>query len=242
MTKTKTKTKTKKAKTKKGQLFSNDNPETTVHGYGFSDKAMAKKTLKDLEHRDPSYQFQVVNTLYNRAKHVLKKTNDSKKQKNIQSAIALFHSWLQDYKKNKPKDYTYLPLSIINDYEIIADFFDISRKARGLNKPTKSDKGFLTVYREVKGDKKKLRNYPVKKSIPDGNTWDKFRNNYIKRRLTMLKNADYGLEYKDGKYAGLPTKIHINLIMNGYSPMSLSKLKKNIKKYERIIKELKSSS
>ena len=52
----------------------------------------------------------------------------------------------------------------------------------------------------------------------------------------MLKNANYGLIYKDGENKGLPTILHVNMIMNGYSPMNEKKLLELIPKFKKIIK------
>ena len=53
----------------------------------------------------------------------------------------------------------------------------------------------------------KLRTMPVRQRVPQGETWDKHRNNFIKRRLIMVKNAGakYGLYHTEGPLAGLPT-------------------------------------
>ena len=229
----------KQNKTKKGQLFSNDNPDTTVPNTGFKDKLTAENTVIDMKDRDIVYQFQVINTMYNRGIQVLKKTKNEEKKKNINEAITVFKTWLNDYKKNnrgKTENLPYLKLNTINKLEFLAEYFNISRKARGLEKPSLSDKGFLTVFREVNGKPAKLRNYPINQSVEKGQTWDKHRNQYIKRRLHMLKNAGYGLIYStNDKNNGLPTVLHINMIMNGYSPIE-KELLSNINNYKKIIK------
>ena len=112
----------------------------------------------------------------------------------------------------------YLSLDVVNELEALAEYYDISRKARGLDTSTKSDKGFLQVYREVGGNEKMLRTIPIKASNSKGITWDKYRNQYLTRRKTMLKNAGYGLYHTSGELKGLPTKLHVNMIMWGYSP------------------------
>jgi hypothetical protein len=61
---------------------------------------------------------------------------------------------------------------------------------------------------------------PVRQRVPQGETWDKHRNNFIKRRLIMVKNAGakYGLYHTEGPLAGLPTVLHVNMLMWAYSP------------------------
>lgn len=227
--------KTQKAK---GQLFSDDNPETTVHGYGFSNPSIAKKTIDDLKNRDIDYQFQVVNTMYHRGKVILKRAKNEDTLQNITLALDIYNEWLNNYKTNKLNDKlkkTYLTPKQVSDLEFLAEYYDISHKARGLSKPTTSDEGFLVIWRRVKGDKKHLRTLPVKKSVPDGQTWDKQRNNYLVRRLSMVKNAKGDLYYLTGIDAGLPTRLHVNMLMWAYSP-DVKNVISNIKKYKEIIK------
>ena len=229
--------KQKTKKVKKGLLFSDNNPETTVQGYGFSNPRIANKTLDDLKNRDIDYQFQVVNTMFNRAKQVLRKTKTPDSIKNIKQVLGIYNKWLNNYKTQNlatKLSKSYLSPSQISSLEFLAKYYDISKKARGLEKPTTSDEGFLVIWRKVKGDKKQLRNYPVKQSVPQGQTWDKQRNNYITRRLSMIKNAKDKLYYTTGPYKGLPTKLHVNMMMWGYSPDTKNILT-NIKKYKDII-------
>lgn len=207
---------------KRGQLFSNNNPETTVHGYGFDTPEHVKRMLADLNNRDIIYQFQVVNTMHERAKSVLARTTDPDKRAQIQHGIPLLKAWLDTYRsknRGQTENYAYLSVKQINQLEPLAEYYNISRKARGLEKPTTSDEGFLTVYRRAKTSAP-LRNLPVRAAKPDGETWDKHRNNFIKRRLLMLKNAGsgYGLYHTEGDLAGLPTVLHVNMLMWGYSP------------------------
>jgi hypothetical protein len=39
-------------------------------------------------------------------------------------------------KGETPKKLPYLPLSLVNEYEKLAEYYNVSRKARGLEKPT----------------------------------------------------------------------------------------------------------
>jgi aromatic ring hydroxylase len=50
-------------------LYEDKHPETSTKGTGFKDKEKALDTLKIIKKRDLVYQKQVVNTMYNRAKH-----------------------------------------------------------------------------------------------------------------------------------------------------------------------------
>ena len=181
-----------------------------------------------MKNRDITYQFQVINTMYNRALVVIKRTKDLKKVNEMKQAVQIFKDWINNYHKYNRKNemWNYLKLDVINKMECLAEYYNISRKARGLEKPTQSDKGFLQVFREVNGNIKALRNYPLKKNKPHGQTWDRHRNNYCNRRFSMIKNQKNKL-YENN---GLPTKLHTNMIMWGCSPdiKNINKLSKNI--------------
>lgn len=114
--------------------------------------------------------------------------------------------------------YPLIPLPLVNKLEALAEFYDISLVSRGKIPPNTTDKGFLVVYRSVGGDSAKLAQVPILSKNPNGNTWDRQRENYILRRLNMLKRAKYGLYVKDGDLAGLPTVLHVNMMMWAYSP------------------------
>ena len=61
-------------------------------------------------------------------------------------------------------NYKLIPLKIVKIFESLANYYDISRKSRGLEKPTKSDKGFLQLYKELNGKWEKMKSLPVKKN------------------------------------------------------------------------------
>lgn len=126
-------------------------------------------------------------------------------------------------------NYPYLPLSLVNQLEIIAEYYGVSKKARGLEKPTWSDKGFLEVYRDVKGNHKKLSQIPCKKDKPDGVHWDRKRESQIKAKLGQMKKMKLPLFDKNG----IPTIIHTNLLMWAYSPQP-EKLKKSLQIFHQL--------
>ena len=102
----------------------------------------------------------------------------------------------------------YLPLSIIKKYEKLADIYNVARVCRGLDKSTKTNKGFLVVYKSVKNPEK------LKDMLATKNTsWDVYRHNAIKAKLAQMRKNKIPL-YIDGK----PSKMHTILIMWGYSP------------------------
>ena len=93
--------KNKKEKIKE-DLYSDDNPKDTVKGTGYGDAATARKTLSIIKSVDKTRQFQIVNTLYNRAKHHANQTSD------MRSAMSIFKTWLDNNKKKESVLYKHL--------------------------------------------------------------------------------------------------------------------------------------
>jgi len=86
-------------------------------------------------------------------------------------------------------NYKLIPLKIVKIFESLANYYDISRKSRGLEKPTKSDKGFLQLYKKLNGKWEKMKSLPVKKSNPNGEKWAASPDykNIIKNYKTIAK-------------------------------------------------------
>jgi hypothetical protein len=222
-------------KLKSIELYTDSHPNTTVKGTGFKDEKTAKKTLKLIQHKPVRYQFLVVNTLYHRAKYHPHQTSDMKR------AMKVFKSWLKTYKLKKTKrqnagtkSLPYLPLKLVNEYEKLAEYYNVSRKARGLEKPTTSDEGFLVVYRRMKGDGKKMEGIPCREDKPEGVDWERKREVEVLGKLGQAKRMKLELFHKSGPLKGLPTIIHTNMIMWAFSPypqllIKNKKLLENIK-------------
>ncbi len=73
-------------------LYEDNHPETSTKGLGFKDKEKAIETLKIIKNRDLTYQKQVVNTMYNRAKYHPYQT------KEMREAMKVFKEWLEKMK------------------------------------------------------------------------------------------------------------------------------------------------
>jgi len=132
-------------------------------------------------------------------------------------------SLLEDIIKKK-KEPDFLPYSIVHYFEPLAEKYNISRGARGLEKPTTSDEGFVRVYQKVK-DPKKLEKIPIKKSNPNGANWLQARNNRVRAKLGQMLKMNIPWFAKNG----VPTKMHTILIMWGFSPVDKNQLKKTLK-------------
>lgn len=131
--------------------------------------------------------------------------------------MKLLKDWLNKNKKNKRK-YDYLDLDLIKKYEKLADIYNISKVSRGLEKPIKTEKGLLQVYKENKGNSNKLSFIPIFKNKPNGLDYDIYREKFLNARIGQMKKLKIKLYYDSGKFKGLPTKQHLVMIMNAYSP------------------------
>jgi hypothetical protein len=139
--------------------------------------------------------------------------------------MKVYKIWLTKNKNIKPK-YPYLDLNIIKKYEKLADIYKISEVSRGLKKSIKTEHGLLYMYKKVKGNSSKLSYIPIFKSNPSGQDYDSFREKFLNARIGQIKAGNVKLYYTNGPYTGLPTKQHLVLIMNAYSPDPKKLIKK----------------
>nr|CAD7393498.1 unnamed protein product [Timema cristinae] len=181
-------------------------------GAGFKDKDKALETIKLLEGRDISFQFQVINSMYHRAKVILKRTKDAEKVQNLTEAIETFQVWLDDYRAHSraKENFTYLPLETVEAYERLAEKYGVSQAVN--NRPS-----FLQVYKAAEGELKKLRMAKVDPDDEQTVTWDVHRNKNLRDISERIKSDHLPLYETDVEFRGLPTKEHVELIMWGYS-------------------------
>ena len=79
-------------KEKNKSLYEDNHPKTSTKGTGFKDKQKALDTLEIIKNRDLTYQKQVVNTMYNRAKYHPHQTD------NMKEAMKIYSAWLKKHK------------------------------------------------------------------------------------------------------------------------------------------------
>jgi len=189
----------------KSKLYADDHPELSTKGTGFKNENIALNTIKIISLRSLKYQFDVVNTMYNRAKYHPNQTPDMLK------AMVIFKQWLDKYKSKKDKENNYkdfLSLDIITSYEKLSDVYNINDKY----------KNFIKVYKEIKKPYK--LQYILANNKED---YYSYRINLIKSILQKIKQNNNKLFYTSGKNADLPTKNHLILILHAYSPVKLIK-------------------
>jgi flagellar capping protein FliD len=83
-------------------LYSDDNPKDTVRGTGYGDASSARKTLQIIKSVDKERQMQIVNTLYNRAKHHANQTSG------MRDAMSIFKKWIEREKIKESALYQYM--------------------------------------------------------------------------------------------------------------------------------------
>jgi hypothetical protein len=196
-------------------LYENKHPNTSLKGTGYKNKQIAEKTIKLISKRSLKYQFDVINTMYNRAKYHKNQTKEMK------DAMNIYKKWLKEYKKKKnieDKKYPFLNLETIIKYEKLADEYNVSKVARGIEKGKRTDIGFEQILKNIKGKYYKLQYIPIKNGKSEGEDYWSYRINFIKSRLGQMKKMNTPLYYENGKYIKLPTKQYVILIMHGYSP------------------------
>lgn len=79
-------------------LYSDDNPKETIRGTGYKDRQKAIETLKIIKKAKPLRQKQIINTMYNRAKHHRSQTQG------MRDAMKVFKKWLDIHSKSVTKD------------------------------------------------------------------------------------------------------------------------------------------
>lgn len=98
-------------------LYSDRHPNRTMKGTGFKDKKTALKTIQLIRYRSPTYQFNIINTMYNRAKYHPHQTSE------MRDAMEIFADWLKKYKNPKIK-YAYMSKADIIASGVKSDFID----------------------------------------------------------------------------------------------------------------------
>jgi hypothetical protein len=74
-------------------LYEDKHPTTSLQGTGFKDAEKARQTIALVKGKPVVYQFQVINTMYYRAKHHPHQTPG------MRSAMRVFAPWLREYRK-----------------------------------------------------------------------------------------------------------------------------------------------
>ena len=191
----------------KPELYNDLHPDKSLKNTGYKDEKTAKNTIKLIKKRSLKYQFDVINTMYNRAKFHQHPTDEMKK------AMDIFDKWLKKYPNKKSiedKKYPFLDLSVINKYSDLIGNFKLSYKSIK----------FLDMYESLGGKKHKLQYILYNDKPEDFDFWS-YRIHFIKTKLQLMKDKQKPFFYTKGKFKDLPTKDHLFLILHAYSPFDL---------------------
>jgi hypothetical protein len=101
-----------KARKQDSHLYTDDNPSTTLHGTGFQDSTVAQRTIDLVQKRSLTYQFQVINTMFHRAKH------HPHPNARMHGAMDIFSKWLEHYpvKKKQLPEYKKAGRAVVQAY------------------------------------------------------------------------------------------------------------------------------
>eukprot|EP01083_Nonionella_stella_P005131 14901_1 len=228
-------------------------------GGGFSTKQKALQTVRFIQGRDVRYQVNMISSFLCGARSILKKAKTQEKAKNIEEAIVIFEKWMNEYEANKHniENFDHLTLDIIKKYGTLVDLYNRQERKNeemeyaGGMEIFDIEKTYLNVFERLDGEIRALRVTEAEQEDDDGVTWDIFRNKKLlefKQELIrydircdgrMKSIADCLLYYKRGKLKGLPSRLHLQMIMYGYSPNKsvIGKLAKNVKSMVRDIQK-----
>ncbi|KAK3703166.1 hypothetical protein LTR37_014643 [Vermiconidia calcicola] len=210
---------------KASHLYTDDNPSTTIQGTGFKDKAAALRTLELIERRSLIYQFQTINTMYNRAKHhpaMKKAVEGGAGTADMREAMAVFKDWLDvtyPAERDALRAGGFKPLLSKKCVERLLPRIDESKRV------SKEGKKFAKVYCGLsKG--KKLGNVLVDDSKPAEPDWERKRYEVLDELVPKDKEEDADawklseLWTDDRKVADQ----HLQLIAWAWSPVAESKI------------------
>jgi len=96
----------------KGELYNDLHPKTSLKNTGYKNKKTALKTISLIRKRSLKYQFDVINTMYNRAKYHQHQTKD------MLEAMKIYKLWLQKYslRNNDAEKYKFITYNEIKKY------------------------------------------------------------------------------------------------------------------------------
>ncbi|KAF2772324.1 hypothetical protein EJ03DRAFT_372075 [Teratosphaeria nubilosa] len=209
---------------KASHLYTDDNPSTTIHGTGFKDKSAAESTLTLIAKRSLIYQFQTVNTMFNRAKHhpaMKKAAEGAASTQDMRAAMDVFREWLDvTYPKVKEglRAGGFKPLI---SKKVVEQYLPSIEESENVSEGAKQ---FARVYVEL-GKGKKLGNVLVDPSKPDEPDWEARRYEELARLVPGGKETAEGWEEGElwvdggGVDEKVPTKEHVEVLAWAWSPL-----------------------
>lgn len=207
---------------KQSHLYTDDNPSTTLHGTGFKDGATARHTISLVSQRSLTYQWQVINTMYHRAKgHPAMRRGDN--VSDMKDAMAIFRIWLDETypeakEKKKSEGREFKPLL---KKETVKKYLERIRALEVEDNEDLDDcKRFAEIYSGLaKG--KRLANTLVNDAHPEKEDWEVRR----ERALILLNNSRLtGKEEDLWSDKGGASTWHLQCIGWAWSPVTEKRL------------------
>jgi hypothetical protein len=210
---------------KDSHLYTDDNPATTIHGTGFKDKTAALRTLELIKKRSLIYQFQTVNTVYNRAKHhpaMKKAAPGAASTKDMREAMDVFKHWIDvtyPAEKDALRAGGFKPLL---SKRVVEKYLPRIEESDSIGAVAKQ---FARMYAALpKG--KKLGNVLVDSSKPTEQDWEAKRYSALDLLVTEGKEESEGNWklselWRDDREL---SATHLELVAWAWSPVAESKL------------------
>ena len=80
-------------------LYEDNHQKTSTKGTGFKDKQKALDTINIIKDKNISYQKQIINTMYNRAKYHPYQTED------MRDAMKIYEKWLKKKRNHQKRNH-----------------------------------------------------------------------------------------------------------------------------------------
>ena len=210
---------------KASHLYTDDNPATTIHGTGFKDSATALHTLDLISKRSLVYQFQTVNTLYNRAKHhpAMKKAADgAASTADMREAMEMFREWIDvtyPAQRDALRAGGFKPLL---SKKCVERFLPAIEASSGFSEGAKAFAGMYAALPKAK----RLGNVLVDESKPEEPDWERTRYLALDGLVPVGKEegeAAWKMSELWTEERGV-TPAHLEMIAWGWSPVKEGKL------------------
>lgn len=196
---------------KASHLYTDDNPQTTLHATGFKDADTAHHTLKLVSQRSLTYQFQTINTMLYRAKGHKHKTPG------IEAAIKIFQEWVDTYRDQKAA-LRQFPLLSKDKVKVYLGRYDKGTYGSEgeADDEIRSAEEFARMYVALEA-RKRLANTLYDNEHPEKEDWEVRRYKQLCSLVGGSRKYEVGDLWIDERER-LPTKLHLKMILWAYSP------------------------
>ena len=212
------------ARKKDSHLYTDDNPDTTLHGTGFQDAAAAQKTIHLVSQRSLTYQFQVINTMFYRAKH------HPHPNARMHSAMDIFQQWLDQYQTQKQQvtKFKTVQRPLVAATLKALDDGHLKPEDASIQSSDAFETGlrWARIYVDMPSGKRLANTLTT--TDPEQPDMDSLRTSYLQQLVP--DNSKQQAWRADTSGTSYPSDVHIQWLLFGYSPYE-GKVKKFLAKY-----------